>query len=496
MKQRITTEIKQTQRLTPLQVQFVRMLEMTGPEMEDEVHRALDEMPALEAVDDISQGESPGGESVTEDGDTFTESSDEMQRADFSSEDEIPEYLDVEPRHEMLHIPVYRGSYSRAFQYPEQSVGADGEGLTERLMRQVAELPLDEQGMRVARYIVGNIDPNGYLTRPLEALADDMAINHGEDVTTEEMERILDMVRGLDPAGVGATDLRDCLLLQLRRLPRTAATVTAIEILDHNFDLFAKKHYNRIASRLGISVDDVKEAASIILRLDPKPGGGVPDGQMERSSRGIAPDFFVEATDNGVIHLSSLNRVPELRIESSFADDDTLAPDSAPDRDEARAFIRSKRDDARNFIRVVNMRQQTLFNVMSAIVKLQRDFFLSEDEEDIRPMVLKDVAALTGYDLSVISRATQGKYVATLRGIYPLKKFFNERLRDDDDSVTSNRVMALIKEAIDSEDKRHPLSDREITQRLSDAGLDIARRTVAKYREGMGLQVARLRRQT
>ncbi|MBD5225507.1 MAG: RNA polymerase factor sigma-54 [Bacteroidales bacterium] len=495
MKQRITTEIKQTQRLTPLQVQFVRMLEMTGPEMEDEVHRALDEMPALEAVDDSHMQEGADAETVTEDGDKFTESSDEMQRADFSSEDEMPGYLDTGQSHELLHIPVYRGTYARDMQYPEQSVGADGEGLTERLMRQVAELPLDEKGMRVARYIVGNIDPNGYLTRSLQAIADDIAIHQGEDVDMEEMDRILEMVRGLDPAGVGATDLRDCLLLQLRRLPRTASTLTAVEIVANNFDLLAKKHYSRIAGRLGISVDDVNEAAAIILRLDPKPGGGVPDGRMEDSSRGISPDFFVEASDDGVIHLSSLNRVPELRIESSFADDDVLASDSVPNHDEARAFIRSKRDDARNFIRVVNMRQQTLFNVMSAIVKLQRDFFLSEDEEDIKPMVLKDVAALTGYDLSVISRATQGKYVATLRGIYPLKKFFNERLRDDDDSVTSNKVMALIREAIEGEDKHHPLSDREITQRLADAGLDIARRTVAKYREGMGIQVARLRRQ-
>lgn len=495
MKQRIATDIKQTQRLTPLQVQFVRMLEMTGPEMEDEVQRALDEMPALEAADDSTQH---GDEEVsaTEDGGEFTETPAEMQRADFGSEDDMPGFLEGDHQHETFHIAPPRGGGMPDLPYPEQSVGADGEGLTERLMAQVAELPLDEKGMRLARYIVGSIDPNGYMTRSLQAIANDMAIHHGDDVEMDEIERVWEMVRGLDPAGIGATDLRDCLLLQLKRMPRTAATLTAIEILTNHFDLFVKKHYSRIAGRIGISTDDVKDAVAIILRLDPKPGGGVPDGRMERSSRGITPDFFVEATDDGVVHLTSLNRIPELRIERSFADDDTVGGGTTARYDEARAFIRAKRDDARNFIRVVNMRQQTLFNVMSAIVKLQRDFFMTEDDEDIKPMVLKDVASLTGYDLSVISRATQGKYVATPRGIYPLKKFFNERLRDDDDSVTSNRVMALIKEAIDGEDKRHPLSDREITQRLADAGIDIARRTVAKYREGLGLQVARLRRQS
>ncbi len=191
-----------------------------------------------------------------------------------------------------------------------------------------------------------------------------------------------------------------------------------------------------------------------------------------------------------------LNRIPELRVEASFANDN-MVPDGNDKRlEEARMFIRRKRDDARNFIKIVSLRQETLFNVMSAIVKLQHRFFITEEDEDIRPMVLRDIAALTGYNLSVISRATQGKYVATLRGLYPLKKFFNEKLREDDDTVTANRIIAEIRNAIANESPSQPLSDREITALLADAGFDIARRTVAKYRENLGFPVARLRKKT
>ncbi len=495
MKQQLGTELKQTQRLTPLQVQFVRMLEMTGPEVEDEVQRALDEMPALEAVEDHTE-EMHSSASTTEDGSTFNETPDEMQRADFRSEDDMPDYLSPATGNPITAGRNVRRTFDRDLPYPEQGVESDGEGLTERLMSQVAELDLDEKEAEIARYIVGNIDPNGYMTRTCQALADDMAIENGIDVSDEEIDRIWKMVRTLDPPGVGATDLRDCLWLQLRRMPRTTATLTAIEIVSSYFDLFAKKHYGRIATRLGISLEAVTEAAEIIKHLDPKPGGGVPDMRMEHGSSGITPDFSVETGENGQLSLSLLNSVPELRIEATFAEDDSVRTASGRQAEEARAFIRTKREDARNFIKIVNMWQQTLFNVMSAILKLQRRFFQTEEEEDIRPMVLKDVAAITGYNLSVISRATQGKYVATIRGIYPLKKFFNERIREDDESVTANRVMAVIRSAIEQEDKSKPLSDRELTLLLEKEGLAIARRTVAKYRETMGFQVARLRKQT
>ena len=503
MQQHLTTDLRQTQRLTPLQVQFVRMLEMTGPEAEDEVQRALDEMPALEAVDPHEEPDAPVSDTRTEDGADFTETGEQLARADYSSDDDIPEYLRAtswqsEAGDYAVSSGIRRCHYDSPLPFPEQHVEAEGEGLTDRLMAQVAELDLAGDERRAAEYIVGSIDPNGYMTRSIGAIADDLAINEGIDIAPDRMKQIWEMVRGFDPAGIAATDLRDCFLLQLRRLPRSVESRTAIEIIRDHFDLFTNKHFRRIASRLEVSPEDVQSAVRVISHLDPKPGGGLPDDRLARSMRGISPDFLVEAHYDGTLSVTSLSRIPALRVEASFAEESDAALRGSSQRlEEARAFLKAKRDDARNFIRVVDMRATTLFNVVSAIVRLQRPFFLSEDEEDIRPMVLKDVAAVTGYDLSTISRATQGKYIATLRGIYPLKKFFNERIREADDSVvTANRVMALIRSAVEAEDKRHPVSDRIITERLAAEGLDIARRTVAKYRESMGIPVARLRRQT
>lgn len=481
-----------------MQVQFVRMLEMTGPEAEDEVQRALDEMPALEAA----ENDKDSAAAVTEDGGVFTESDRDMQRADFRSEDDIPDYLEPgTPSSAMPGAGDYIFDTATAprrntidSEYIEPMVAAPTETLLDSLESQLAELPLSPDEQRTARYIIGSIDDNGYMSRPLQAIADDLAINEGIEIDNERLTQLWETIRAMEPAGVGATDLRDCLILQLRRLPRSAESLTALETVEKHFDLFTKKHFDKIAFALGISRDDMQNALSVIARLNPKPGSALASSVLEERSRHITPDFSVEADANGKLTLTLLSRIPELRVEATFAGDDTIPAGNDKRLEEARLFIRRKRDDARNFIKIVNLRQETLFRVMSAIVKLQHDFFLTEEDEDIRPMVLRDIAALTGYNLSVISRATQGKYVATLRGIYPLKKFFNEKVRDDNDNVTANRIIAEIKNAISTEDVRKPLSDREITARLADAGFDIARRTVAKYRESLGIPVARLRK--
>ena len=492
----LVTEIKQQQKLTPLQVQFVRMLEMTGPEMEDEVQRALDEMPALEAADPSEEVHTD----ATEDGEQFTESADEMQRADFRSEDDMPDYLEsgnsttgLGSHGDAGFIPLQKGNFDPS-RYIEPQVAASGETLMESLSSQIAELPLDEEDAKIALYIVGSLDDNGYMTRSIASITDDLAINEGIDADSTRIHRLWQVVRGLEPAGVGATDLRDCLMLQLRRLPRTTESVTALEIIDKHFPLFSKKHFDKIASALGINRQQLQKALEVIGRLNPKPGSIMASSQFEERSRHITPDFSVEPDADGNLVLTMLHRIPELRIEATFANDNAVGSSDDHRLEEARLFLRRKREDARNFIRLVSQRQETLFRVMSAILKIQHQFFLTENDEDIRPMVLRDIAELTGYNLSVISRATQGKYVATMRGIYPLKKFFNEKLREDNDTVTSNRIIAEIRKAITAEDPTHPLSDREITDRLSAAGFDIARRTVAKYRENLGFPVARLRK--
>lgn len=495
----IGTELKQQQRLTPLQVQFVRMLEMSAPEMEDEVRRALDEMPALEAVD--NQDTDTKATQTTEDGQLFTESDRDMQRADFRTDDDVPDYLDNQERHveapalpgERYEPRIARASYDPD-RYVEPVVTNSDETLFESLDRQVSELHLTAEELAIARYIIGSVDENGYLTRPMQALLDDLAINEGIDTDMATLERMRRVVRSLDPPGVGAVDLRDCLLLQLRRMPRSTRSLTAAEVVADYFDLFSKRHFDRIASAMDITRPQLDDAIELISRLNPKPGSAFPTGAIDDRSRQITPDFLVEAAPDGSLTLTSLSHIPELRVERTFESDATVPEGSDKRLEDARIFLRTKRDDARNFIRVVTQRQETLFRVMSAIVKLQHDFFVSEDDEDIRPMVLRDIAELTGYNLSVISRATQGKYVATLHGVYPLKKFFNEKVKADNDTLTSNRIISAIKKAIESEDPSKPLSDREITARLAAGGYDIARRTVAKYRENLGFPVARLRK--
>lgn len=473
------------QKLTPQQVQFVRLLEMNGPEIEEEVRRAVEDMPALEATDPADHQAVP----LTEDGSPFSETSEQISRADFASEDDIPDN----------YIP--RGAFSarRDLSLPEPSTSPDvyGETLYESLMRQLEQQQeiTDEEHL-AASHIIGNLDDNGYLTRDLRSIADDILMNEGIYIPLETVRKVWEMVRMLDPAGVGAVDLRDCLLLQLDRMTRSTEQLTAREVIRDYFDLFSKRHFDKIASSLGISREALDNALGVISRLNPKPGALLAPSGLEDRTKHISPDFLVEPEPDGKLTLTLLNRIPELSIAQTFAEDTPLPPASPRETAAARLFIKSRRDDAQNFIRLISMRQEALYRVMAAIMAKQREFFLTDDPSRLRPMVLRDIAAVTGYDLSVISRATQGKYVATPRGLYPLKMLFNERSKENDDETTSPRISAFLTELINAEDKAKPFSDEQLTALLREKGLDIARRTVAKYRERLGFPVARLRKQT
>lgn len=463
---------KMQQRLSPLQMRFVRMLEMTGPEVEDEVRRELDDNPALEVADKAA--EHPEEE--------FHESAEEMQLADYRDEDEIPSYN--------LHA---RNS-SPDDRYFEPVAVADNLTLGESLEEQLAETDISDSDMLIARYIIGNLDDNGYLTRTPAQILDDLAFTAGVEIDMAHLMDVLAKVRALDPPGVCAYDLRDCLSLQLRRLSPTPARKTALEIVAHYFDLFSLKHFDRLRAALGIDKEQLQAAVEVIRSLNPKPGSGVGESEAEVKSRHIIPDFNVEV-DGDALTLTLLNNVPDLQIEQSFALDSPLSTqgESKSAQKETQAFIARKREEASDFIDLLRLRQETLFRVMSAIVKLQKDFFVSDDESRLRPMILKDVARETGYDISMISRATAGKYVATPGGIYPLKFFFNESVGGDEES-SSREILAAMREIISAEDKHHPLSDDAIQKLLADRGYDIARRTVAKYRERLSIPVARLRK--
>lgn len=469
-------ELKQQQRLTPMQVQFVRMLEMTGPEVEMEVKRQLDEMPGLETVENDHAETTETSES-----DQFNESAEEIQLADFRTDDDIPSY-----RFEAKNHSADDTRY-------EPIAVNDEKSLMEELEEQLNEYDLSSEDRLIASYIIGNIDDNGYIKRSLNSISDDIAIQHSVEVSDAQIRRIFDIIRTLDPPGVGAVDLRDCLLLQLRRRTDNTTNRLAEEIINHYFDLFSKKHFQRITELLGINNESLREAVAVIRQLNPKPGSAVSDTAIEKSARLIVPEFVIEV-DGDKLNLSLLNNIPELTVSRQFTDDSQYDTLPQRQRSEAITFARVRRDEAASFIKTLAMRQQTLYNVVAAIVKFQRNFFLTGDETKLRPMILKDVAALTGYDLSIISRATATKYIMTPSGIYPLKFFFNERINPDEDT-SFHQIADELKRIIASEDKSSPMSDEEITHRLNKAGFSTARRTVAKYRERLGFPVARLRKE-
>ncbi len=476
---RLSLSQRQQQTLAPMQLQFVRLLEMNGAEAEEEVRRALDENPALEAAEpDRESGDSHEG---ADDLNDFNESAEQLQMADYRSEDDIPYYR---------LSTSNRSADDRSY---EPLAVSSGESLFTHLMKQLAEDPaMTERQMEIARVVVGNIDDNGYIERTTHAIVDDLAIQESIDADESEVRNVIDRVRALEPAGVCAVDLRDSLMLQLRRRAVSPAVTLATEIVRDYFDLFSLMHFDRIASLTGADKEQVKAAMDVIRSLNPKPGTLITGDDDERT-RHISPDFLVEA-DGDRLTLTLLSNIPALQIEQSFAPgSEIVKPRKTAAGEAANAFIRQKRDEAQTFIRVVEMRRATLMRVMGAIMQWQRDFFLTDDRRRLRPMVLRDIAAVTGDDLSVISRATTGKYVATAQGIYAVKSLFNER-RKEGDETSSQVVIDRLREIIASENTDKPLSDEAITRRLQDEGFDIARRTVAKYRERLGIPVGRLRR--
>lgn len=468
-KLKLNLQQRQVQTLTPLQMQLVKVLEMNGPEIEEYVREVIDENPALEAVGD-PEGMAEG----------YGESAEELQQADYRNEEEMPAGV------------LERGGARRGAMY-ETAATNRGDTLYEAIMQYLSEAGCDAREMLIGEYVAGNIDDNGYLMRRIDEIADDVAIHAGIEADEAEVRRVWHEIREMDPAGIGATDLRDCLLLQLKRMgDENKSVVLAREIVEHYFDVFSKMHFEKLASMLGVDDEAIAEAYDVVRGLNPKPGtvfSGASDA--DDRARHIVPDFNVCAdSESGEITVSLANRLPELQIEKTFSDEATA---SLKGNQQAMAFVKQRREDAGNFIRVLEMRQQTLFNIMCAIVELQRAFFMSEDVRDLKPMILKDVAAKTGYDLSVISRATSGKYVATPRGVYPLKLFFSERPTEGSDA-SAHEILDSIEKIIDAENKQHPLSDAEIAEMLEEQGYGIARRTVTKYRERLGLPVARLRR--
>lgn len=470
---------RQQQTLTPLQVQYVRALEMTGPEVEEELRRNLDENPALTTVD----GTAPDGGALEreEQGDAARESAEQLQSSDYRDPDEMPAYI--------------RRTYDADALSPlERLARADGESLQDHLMAQLREQGLSPRQETLALLITGNIDGNGYLTRTVAELVSDAALQEGVLTDKTELTGLRDRIRALDPAGVGAADLRDCLLLQLRRLAPSDDVARATEAVTHYFDLLSRMQFDKLRSAMHLRPGDAERIMATVRRLNPKPGAAYGDSRRDAAMQ-VVPDFAVDIDHGtGRVTLTMANTLPELAVEESFdIDDKALKTHKSYGRD-AQLFVRSRRDEARTFIKVLEMRRDTLMRVVRAIVAMQTDFLLSGDPSALKPMVLRDISERTGDDLSVVSRATAGKYISTPYGTYPLKYFFNER-PDADSDASSIEVLHALKDIIEAEDKTRPLSDEALTRKLAEAGYNLARRTVTKYRERASIPPGRLRRQ-
>lgn len=464
------------QRLSPRQVQFVRILEMTTPEVEEEVRRQLEDNPALEVSDTDASA----------DVDTDAHDADGEVAVDTPMADPDDDPADG----------VAYGSYSSSSasaRADSWQIANDSPTLADLLDAQIGQTDLPESIANYARYIVGNLDDNGYMTRPLMAMADDITNLTGKEVDMAEIRQAFNAVRELDPAGISAVDLRDCLLLQLKRMKPSSLTLKiATEIVADYFDLLSKKHYDRLSALLGIDDKELKDALALIRTLNPKPGAALNANSMAQKMAQITPDVAVEINDEGNASVWLPFQPPALQIERTFNINSDAKPKTRQEK-QAQAFIKLKYDEADAFISAIKQRGRTLLAVTEAIAKRQKTFFLTGDTSQIRPMLLRDIAADTGLDLSVISRATAGKYVATPLGTYPLKLFFNESSGGEADTST-HQILHVMKQVIDAEDHKHPLSDRAIQEAMEEKGYSLARRTITKYREKLGIPVGRLRK--
>ncbi len=473
-------ELKQTQRLSPLQMQVIKLVELNNIEVEDRIKQEVEDNPALETSD--SESADTDSSDISKEGELSQE---DIILGDYSSEDDVPDYR-INSSYQKNEPNFIEFSYY------------DDKSLHDFLLEQIGLLNLDPRKQIIAEYIVGNIDENGYLQRDLLSISNDLLFQQNMEVPLLHLEDILYEIQDLDPAGVGARDLRECLILQLKQNEESEDVGYAIEIIENYFEEFTRKHYGKIIKQMGISQDELKDAIDHIITLNPKPGSTI-GGAIQTSMNNITPDFIVDSYNGEVsIQLNNSN-IPSLRVNKNFSEmlkgySENKTGMSSDDK-QAMLFMKQKVDSAKWFIDAVKQRQNTLQRTMEAIVSIQYDFFVTEDETALKPMILKDVAERTGFDISTISRVSNSKYVQTNTGIYPLKFFFSEAMQTvDGEDISSREVKLILKECIDNEDAAKPLTDEQLTNILNSKGYVIARRTVAKYREQLNIPVSRLRK--
>jgi RNA polymerase sigma-54 factor len=485
---------KLLQKLSPQQIQQIKLLEIPVMELEQRIKKELEENPALE------EGEDSDDDSANDqDEDVLDEDDDGDEGEHKEDEFSIDDYINDEDRDD--DTPYYNlnvNNYSKDDERREIML-TSASSFHESLVSQIGLKFLNTEQRLLAEYLIGNLDDDGYLRRELAAIVDDLAFLQNIQTTDAEMLNILTIIQDLDPPGVGARDLQECLLLQMKRRDKThKSVVTALVILNQMFNEFTRKHYDKISKKLNLSEKDMKEAIDEILRLNPRPGNAYNDPHS-KSLHQITPDFTVENIDGKLyVSLNSKN-APELRVSSSYAKMLEAYQQEKKKKKadkEAHTFARQKVEHARWFIDALRQRQNTLIMTMTAIVQYQKDFFSEGDDVRLRPMILKDIAEKTGLDISTISRVANSKYVQTQFGILPLKYFFSESMQSDTgEEVSTREIKKILEEVIKKEDKKTPLTDEELAEVLKTRGYPIARRTVAKYREQLNIPVGRLRKE-
>ncbi len=461
-------ELKQTQKLSPLQIQTIKLIELPIQELEQRIKDELEDNPVL---DDPQPTE---------------------------KEDDEPKDVSLDEINEDDSIPGYRlrvNNYGKD-EKPQYNTFSVKESFTQSLMDQLGFRNLTKHEYAVAAFIIGSLDEDGYLRRDIESLVDDLAFRANIETDAEEVERMLRIIQEFEPVGVGARNLRECLLLQLKAARRTPEVENATILLTDHFQDFSNRHFQKIMSRMGIGEEELKAAMNRILKLNPSPGGQIDDSYNDQAQQ-IVPDFVLNIEDGEMKLTMPRFSIPEIRVNRKYASilSETTSS-SSREQKEAATFVKQKLDSAKWFLEALKQRQNTLRSTMQAILDYQHDYFLDGDESNLRPMVLKDIAEKTGFDISTISRVVNSKYIETHFGIYPLKYFFSEGLKNEEgEDVSTRELKKALRECVDAEDKHKPLTDDQLVMEMNKRGYKVARRTIAKYRDVLDIPKARLRKE-
>jgi RNA polymerase sigma-54 factor len=481
---------KLLQKLSPQQIQFIKLLQVPTVSLDTRIKEELEDNPALEDLSLANMNEpveeypdrDPEDDSYNQE--DSQESLDEFNVDDYLQDDNINDYSSKYEQNgddddDRKEIPI-----------------AVQNSFFESLQAQLDLVPLSDKDFRIGQQLIGSLDDDGYLRRPITSLVDDLAFSQNIFAEDEEVNEMLKVIQSFDPAGVGARDLQECLLIQLRKKEQSSEIQKAIRVVEDHLDEFTKKHYDKLERSLNMDSEELKEVVNEILKLNPKPGdsNAVTTKQLQ-----IIPDFHISNND-GILFLTlNSKNAPELRVSRSYQDmfehyDKTAQKDKK--LKEAVQFVKQKLDSAKWFIDAIKQRQQTLLKTMKAIMDYQYEYFLTGDDKNLKPMILKDIADRIGMDISTVSRVANSKYVQTEFGTFLLKSFFSEAIQmDSGEEVSNKEVKKILEECIGNEDKRRPLADEKLTEILKEKGYNIARRTVAKYREAMNIPVARLRKE-